>query len=1377
MNRKAMGLRTQVLIGSVATVLLPILLAGGWAYSALRAQFAELEIVRAEREMLRVLNVLNSRVEDLQRTVRDYAYWDSMYEFAGNPTQEFVNENVIPDSVASLGAELWMARTPSGSPLASLFVDRSNAQVLPWTLGLEQLFSPSSPMGKVGTGERRGIFRSRDEIWMVASAPILRSDRSGAQRGEFVMATRLGAAEAAQIAETLQVRAVFSPTQPPKPKAAVDRGEGVWLYMDGETVQGCQSIRSPDNSVAGWVVVHLDRPFYKAATALLGLVLVVSGLLGLFSTVGVAWWIGHRVVGRLESLSRFAQSSAQSDAGVTMPDLGSDEIGEIARTVAASLRDLSSYHRIVDSVPAVVLLFDDSGRCTYANRHAAAFLQSDPSASGASWEDLWVEEDGSPLQRPSPDVAGRAWTRSEPRRLLVFHTARVELGTSSSLLLTGFDGTAQLEAERATELARQALEASPMPVFILFENGRIEWANDAARSLSDSGKAFHPGFLAAAFEDPFWVRAVQTEGPVAVSGTLHTHPSRCLEGSAVRLATSRGPRVIAFLHDLSEFKATFERLEQSERRFRSVIGSLAAGLVMADQDGRILMENEALRQLCGPPAGSELQSLPLQWTEPLPKLLARVAGSGVTVQTTCYVETEARRLQIHATLFPIGDQIGVLLQDETDQLRAHEALAEALEAAADYRRAFEESPDGAVVLSAELVVLRCNSAWRDLAGACAGAGAAFVSTFLDCDRGRVAQTLQARVEAGGGSARFDGRLRSPEGAIRWVSVLATAVDEPRRILVTVRDVTEARKSEERLLRTLEHQTQLARLFEVSPDLHCVADADGRILIANDSLCKLFSLDPVELIGLPLSDLVSVEKRAEFEAAIQRAAAMGASVSDFRTPCPVDEGTLQIAWSFAFDPDRGLLYVAGRDTTHEQNRRQQLEQTASQMRALMSGISEAVIATDSDGLVQHWSESAERMFGIRASAAKGRRLADLIAHPDDAERFELSLRQMRGHERSSVSLRGRTSDGGTVLLEGSLTWTQSGGSELAVFVLADATRQAEAERRLGELDHRLQQLQRALEESGATVWVWRADPPYETVWCAGATQWLSEGAAPPPLQELVSPLDRDWFLAALRDAVSQGQGQLNLEFRLRGDATRWVQGRFVLPARTSTGAIQGVLEDVTERRIAEEALKEQNAELERLRALLEERNAILAQQSERLGASLQESEAARRKFEAAAQRYRRFVDGLPVACVACDPEGRVVEWNRAAEQLFDRRTHEAMGRELAALITRTPLEAHDWSDLHRRALDGESWPAVERPFRRPNGTQGWAVVGAIGLKDLQGESSGVLFACYDVSHRREEDARREATALQLNELTTRLMETQAELERWRRLAAERGQDAA
>ncbi|MCX7799265.1 MAG: hypothetical protein N2109_02870, partial [Fimbriimonadales bacterium] len=78
-------LRRQLAMGTLATVLLPSLLVGWFVHRRLTEHLRSIEVQHAERELTRSANLLNLRLADLQRTVRDYAYWNAMYEFAGSP--------------------------------------------------------------------------------------------------------------------------------------------------------------------------------------------------------------------------------------------------------------------------------------------------------------------------------------------------------------------------------------------------------------------------------------------------------------------------------------------------------------------------------------------------------------------------------------------------------------------------------------------------------------------------------------------------------------------------------------------------------------------------------------------------------------------------------------------------------------------------------------------------------------------------------------------------------------------------------------------------------------------------------------------------------------------------------------------------------------------------------------------------------------------------------------------------------------------------------------------------------------------------------------------------------------------------------------------
>jgi PAS domain S-box-containing protein len=76
------------------------------------------------------------------------------------------------------------------------------------------------------------------------------------------------------------------------------------------------------------------------------------------------------------------------------------------------------------------------------------------------------------------------------------------------------------------------------------------------------------------------------------------------------------------------------------------------------------------------------------------------------------------------------------------------------------------------------------------------------------------------------------------------------------------------------------------------------------------------------------------------------------------------------------------------------------------------------------------------------------------------------------------------------------------------------------------------------------------------------------------------------------------------------------------------------------------------------------------------------------LRASEARTRAIVDTALDCIVAMDHEGRIVEWNPAAERVFGHQREQALGRELAALIIPPALREAHCQGLARYLETGE-----------------------------------------------------------------------------------------
>lgn len=95
----------------------------------------------------------------------------------------------------------------------------------------------------------------------------------------------------------------------------------------------------------------------------------------------------------------------------------------------------------------------------------------------------------------------------------------------------------------------------------------------------------------------------------------------------------------------------------------------------------------------------------------------------------------------------------------------------------------------------------------------------------------------------------------------WMTTVSPELDEdevPCRVLVTFLALDFMQKTESLLRRS---EANFRALIEGIPDATFVADAAGQLLYANPAAVRWFGLDPVELHGLVVADVVTPAQRA------------------------------------------------------------------------------------------------------------------------------------------------------------------------------------------------------------------------------------------------------------------------------------------------------------------------------------------------------------------------------------------------------------------------------------------------------------------------------------------------------------------------------------
>ncbi|HRI43159.1 MAG TPA: diguanylate cyclase [Fimbriimonadaceae bacterium] len=122
------------------------------------------------------------------------------------------------------------------------------------------------------------------------------------------------------------------------------------------------------------------------------------------------------------------------------------------------------------------------------------------------------------------------------------------------------------------------------------------------------------------------------------------------------------------------------------------------------------------------------------------------------------------------------------------------------------------------------------------------------------------------------------------------------------------------------------------------------------------------------------------------------------------------------------------------------------------------------------------------------------------------------------------------------------------------------------------------------------------------------------------------------------------------------------------------------------------------------------------------------------LETANRRFSDLFMGLPVPSITFDTEGRIAEWNRAAQSLFDLDADEVWQRQ-AVEVFADPDDLEWAESLVQRSIGGQCIENEERTVHRPDGSPRYVLYSTFPLKNNAGRIIGVVCTCSDLTAQR------------------------------------------
>jgi PAS domain S-box-containing protein len=577
------------------------------------------------------------------------------------------------------------------------------------------------------------------------------------------------------------------------------------------------------------------------------------------------------------------------------------------------------------------------------------------------------------------------------------------------------------------------------------------------------------------------------------------------------------------------------------------------------------------------------------------------------------------------------------------------------------------------------------------------------------DRQTVVETNRRLAEEGG-SAQLTYRIVRPDGRERILRahVEASRNEVGQPVLTGVdQDVTERVRAQRELL---DREEKYRTVVEHANEGICILQ-DGIVRFANRYIAEMLGYSPEEGLGISFDAYVHPSAVEVLRQSHQRFMAGQDDEATYEVPLLHRDG-YTIAAEFNMSPTTydgrraGLLFV--RDIARRKVAEEALRASERERAAILDGMSELVLFQDGEGRIIWANRAAAQSVGAESEELVGRCCYE-VWHGRDAMREDCPVAralEARRPARAEMS----SPDGRTWLVNASPVYDGEGELLGVVEVVLEVTHRRRIEQALRESEEKYRTL---VESSLQGILVVRGEEPRIVFANQAAAEVFGldvDGLlalAPGDALDFVHPDDRDVLLKSYLERLRGGTPPPPYETRIvrRDGSVRWVAASTTHVSYGGEPAVQAALLDVTERKAAEQELRESEA------------------------------------------RFRMIYETTPLGYQALDGDGQILDVNPPWLEMMGYERDEVIGRPFAELLAGASRQR--LADSLERLRDSGEARDVDLEMVRKDGARLVGLFNAAASYDADGSLSHMHSFFQDITERKEAEERtaRRAEALE------------------------------
>jgi PAS domain S-box-containing protein len=396
---------------------------------------------------------------------------------------------------------------------------------------------------------------------------------------------------------------------------------------------------------------------------------------------------------------------------------------------------------------------------------------------------------------------------------------------------------------------------------------------------------------------------------------------------------------------------------------------------------------------------------------------------------------------------------------------------------------------------------------------------------------------------------------------------------------TITDITEQREATEAIINK---EKQYRTLFNFSPNGILIEDNLGTIIDINPAFSELMGYTKDELVGRKVNVLTHPEQQDDIVKNIQQL--MDGKVLHHVERSVKKDGTIvfmELSERTFILPNgkKGIICIAN-DITERKIAEQALQQSEEKYRMLIENQTDLVVKVNTEGRFLYVSPSYCRLFGKTEEELIGQKYLPLV-HTDDVLKTEAAMQKLYEPPYSMYVQQRALTQSGWRWLEWMDTAILNSQNEVIeiIGVGRDITEQKNAEFELQESQRRLSTLMGNLpgmvyRSMNNREWTML----FVSKGCYELTGYTSDELINNnkiAYNDIIHPNDRNYVRKTVQEAL-KNKTSFQLEYRIitakNNEKWVWEQGSGI-SNNDEFVVLEGFISDITDRKLAEEALKE------------------------------------------------------------------------------------------------------------------------------------------------------------------------------------------------------------